>query len=282
MRLAQPVAADQPNVPFAMPLPAKPPLTMASFFGGGARAQPPIPRPVTPPRLGVAVEPLPQERVKRPRPVLSSPGAGFRPAVASPVPRAAAPSPPDRRATVPLPPRALDFSPPPPSAATLFERPPLTIVTRSGTATLQHSLGNGFAWDFNPLACGELAASTFLPWVRPFLVPPASGDPAPAINDSTLIVELIRVVSRPRLSVCLAVTSGVASVVTLRHNLEVKGSPASLLAARLGDSLRKHDNEDRKALWVEGSDSSPLRFKVFLGVGALFRGGGVDKTLGFG
>jgi hypothetical protein len=163
----------------------------------------------------------------------------------------------------------------------LFESPPLTIVTRSGTATLQHSLGNGFAWDFNPLACGELAASTFLPWVRPFLLPPASGDTAPAINDSTLIVELIRVVSRPRLSVCLAVTSGVASVVTLRHNLEVKGSPASLLAARLGDSLRKHDNEDRKALLVEGSDSSPLRFKVFLGVGALFRGGGVDKTLGF-
>jgi hypothetical protein len=165
----------------------------------------------------------------------------------------------------------------------LFGSPPLSITTPSGTATLLHSHGNGLAWEFDPRARGELADSTFFAWLRPLLLRSASGETAPDINDSTRIVELIRVDSRPRCSVCLAVTSGVASVVILRHNVELNGSPARLLAARVGYSLRKHGKEEKRFFLVdglEGSEFSGLRFKVFLGVGKLYRSGGTEE-LGF-
>ena len=120
-------------------------------------------------------------------------------------------------------------------------------------------------------------------WARPLFQCVASSI-TPSIDDSTLLVELVRVESRPRLSVCLTVTQGSASITTLRHNLESKGSPAALLAARVGDALRKHDDPSRCTLVVEDA-ASALRFKVFLGVGALFRGGGggatSEKTPGF-
>ena len=241
-----------------------PEVTFNSFFGLVRRAVSPLC--VSPPPKK---SPTPSSRAVAPLRLAAPFPASFGPAHLSEL-------------AAPLAPRTLDFSSPaaPPSTVSaLFEDPPLTIVTHNGTATLRHAHGSGFAWDFNPLVCGELVASTFLSWVRPFIQRDASSI-TPTIDDSTLLVELVRVESRPLLSVCLAVTQGSASIITVRHNLESKGTAA----ARVGDALRKHDNPGRHSLVVDDV-AFAKRYKVYLGVGALFRGGGggatSDKTPGF-
>ena len=255
------------KVPLAAPFPRAasspaPKLTFASFFGGAAaRARiPPVPS--SPPN---AAERPPEERPKR-----------ARSAVCSSSPPGAAPPP----ARVPPLSRAIDFETetatvsPASTISRLFEGAPLSIVTPAGTATLHHSHAHGFAWSLDNLSFGDVATSSFLRWLRPFLTQAATHEAN--VDDSTHLVELIRFDNRPRRSVCLAVTRGQCDVIVLLHNLSKPGSASARLAARLGDILRKHAS-DKMLSFVDSTTG--LLGKVCVGLDALFRGG--DKTPGF-